>query len=145
MNYNGIRVPGCDYSAPAIDKLPDLIGAKPMTVRDISIELGRSQKSMDTLFSKLHAAGRVHVAKWQRGSSGPIAAMYLWGEGEDAPRPKPYTTAQKCRRYRQSGGAKSARKTRLTNKAIKTGGLAAIDPLLAAVMGQSPKKEQTCT
>lgn len=146
VNYNGKRVPGCDYSFNAADKLPELIGSQPMTARDISVEIGRNHKSIDHMIKKLHEQGKVHIASWKRGMQGPIAAMYQWGPGQDAKRPKPLTASQKCKRYRQSGPSQSAKQQRIARQGVKSGGLAAIDPLLAAIMGQSinQKKEQPC-
>lgn len=57
----------------------------------------------------------VRVARWVRSSTGPAAPVYSIKPGKSAERPRPYTDAEKSRRWRRRAGYRSAEwKTRKT-------------------------------
>ncbi len=50
----------------------------------------------------LELQGRVHVADWQRSQNGgPFVPVFRFGKGRRKERPKPFSEAEKARRYRQ--------------------------------------------
>lgn len=60
-------------------------------------------------------AGLVRVAKYRRAlQSGPAVPVYSVTPGVNAKRPKPYTDAEKCRRWRKKSGYRSAERTTQT-------------------------------
>lgn len=167
MNYNSITVKGHDYSTPLRDMLPEIIGKRSKSVQQIAKAAGRQAQTVGTLINRLHKRGVIHIKRWVRGA-GPYVAHYIWGAGVDAPRPAAQPRSAIVKRYQQSEKGKKAcascrdrwkksergqeyqqnsNKARWAREKISKGGLAAIDPLLAAIMGSTnqPKKEQTCT
>lgn len=134
-SYNGPRTPGSDYSFSTRDVLPELIKTTPLSPAMIAEKIGRSAQAVGELMAKLHREGLVHIAKWKRAERGPMIRLYLWGPGEDMKKPHSYTQNERCRRYRKTiRGQGVTQAIRAKNK-IKTQGLAAVDPLMAAIMG----------
>ena len=156
MNYNSVTIQGHDYTAALRDILPSAIGSAAKTSAQIGIECGRALQTVSRLLGRLHAAGEVHIESWARKTSGPYIAHYRWGSGEDAERPAPLSNSEKHRNYRRT--AKGRNTCRRCNKRFRksekgqeyqrryfkglyarqkyqAGGVAAIDPLLAAMMG----------
>lgn len=167
MNYNSQTIPGADYSKPLREMLPEIIGKRSKSAPKIAAVAGRRPQSVTDLLNRLHAKGEVHIKRWTRGASGPYIACFLWGPGKDAKRPAPISDAEKSRRYRNTENGKkvckacrdrwhateqgkdyveSYNKARWAREKFSKGGLAAIDPLLAAVMGRrnQPTEEQSC-
>jgi len=167
MNYNSRTVPGHDYSRPLADVLPDIIGKRSKSIRQIAKAAGRSETTTKNVINRLHAAGKLHIKRWKR-TVGPYVAYYSWGPGVDAQRPAPQPRSIVHKRYRQTENGKavcracrnrwrasetgsdymlSYNKARWAREKLSKGGLAAIDPLLAAIMGRrnQPEKEQECT
>ncbi len=59
--------------------------------------------------TKLMVMGLVRVSAWRRQDrSGPAIPTYSVSPGENKPRPRPYTAAQKCKRWRGRTGYRSA-------------------------------------
>lgn len=78
-------------------------------------------------------SGLIHVIEWRRGQQGPATPAYRWGAGDDAPRPAPYSVAQKCERWRARNPDAVARaRRRYCYKRRKT---PILDPLHAALLG----------
>lgn len=163
MKYNSRTVAGRDYSRPLVEVLPDIIGKRSKTVGQIAKAAGRSETTTKNVINRLHKAGQVHIKRWKR-TVGPYVACYFWGAGTDAPRPAPEPRSIVHKRYRQSEHGKSVcracrdrwrasdngaaytvsyNKARWAREKFSKGGLAAIDPLLAAIMGRrnQPEKE----
>lgn len=142
-----------------IDQLPELIGGdKPaLSIEEIAVALGRNHAAVGTLIKDLHeqAAPALYIADWRR-ARGRHAALWKWGQGVDAA-PLPHlTNAETCKKYRtskhgrkvhlkasrrwyrQNNGAAlrlADRKNKAAQLAFSKHGVAAIDPLLAAIMG----------
>lgn len=64
-----------------------------------STETGTKSWAFETL-KRPHRQGLTHIAEWRRSPVGPMSPVYAWGSGKDAPKPKPLTDAEKCKRYR---------------------------------------------
>lgn len=157
MNYNSAKARGRDYSAPLKSVLPAIL-TRSKSIVQIAKSAGRSRQTVSKVIARLHEQGAVHIKRWQRGKDGPYAACYLWGSGDDAPKPAAIPLSERVRRYRQTekGRAAAARsrkrwkaseqgldyaiqynKGRWARDKFEKGGVAAIDPLLAAMLGQS--------
>lgn len=138
-----------------LEELPSLLGESMMSVDDIAERLGRNRGAVGNLIRELHAQKVVYVAAWRR-AKGNHAALWQWGSQDDAEPLPNLTNAEACKRYRstangrrvhnrgsrrwyrQNNGAALRLTERKNKKAIaayEQGGLAAIDPLLAAIMG----------
>ena len=66
-----------------------------------AVSVDRTPQWGHWLLAKLHKNGEIHIAKWQRGDSGPPRPFYRWGSGEDARKPKALTRPAISRRYRK--------------------------------------------
>jgi hypothetical protein len=127
-----------------------------MSSNDIAELTGRNRNAVRIVLVAMHKAKEIHIAGWNRSPRGPAIALFALGQGADAEKPEAFNNAEICKRYRstEKGMAvhlKSSRKWyRLNNgaamrkierdrakvrKLFETGGLKAIDPLLAAIMG----------
>lgn len=96
-NFAGKQKNGRDYSVALRDLLPTIIGSTPMTMRQIEKVSGRDHETVRRIIGKVRHM--VHIAAWTRVHH-TRTPLYLWGAGEDAPRPRPLTCAEKSRRYR---------------------------------------------
>lgn len=154
--FAGRKKVGRDYSAALRDILPKIIGprCKPKSKQEIADIAGRDHQTVATLFVKIRA--ELYIAGWRRSDVGPMTPLWKLGNKPDAPKPPAYTSAEKSRRYRSDpeklARSKKAQKAwrnseagkdwrhyypkrRQARKAYEAGGVAAIDPLLAAIMG----------
>lgn len=128
---------------PALDAEREAIYARMrdgerFTLLDVwrSTKIGTKSWAFDTLKIP-HRQGLTHIASWRRSPSGPMSPVYRWGAGKDAPKPKPLTDAQKCKRYRKKMKtedpdryAAMTRKHRYHRRKTPL-----MDPLLALVTG----------
>lgn len=159
-NFKGRKKAGRDYSTALRDKLPAIIGKTPKSKQEIAAAAERDHETVSRLFDKIRS--QIHIAGWKRGENGPIEALWLLGPGEDAPKPAPFTSAEKSARWRNTPHGKAmARKAakrwrrseggrdwirsygvaKYAQRKYETGGIAAIDPLLALIMG-APRQQQ---
>lgn len=72
--------------------------------RQLGILLKISNRYAAVLCSSFHRHGLAHVQRWIEPTTEhpwQCQAVYRWGPGEDAERPKPLTTAQKSKRARE--------------------------------------------
>lgn len=80
-----------------------IIAALKMGVRSVAVleKLAfTSQRNVLHHIKQLREAGQIHVARWQRGATGPFRPIYRWGPGTDAERPTPLSAAEVCKAYR---------------------------------------------
>lgn len=156
MKYSSVKVEGHDYSFPMAEILPSVICEEGKTIKQIASEVGRQQQSVNHLLLRLKKKEMVHISGWSRGKTGGYMAHYKWGYGNDAIRPEPTPQADRCKKYRETAKGKAAHKRarkrwvkseggkdycetynkgRYARDKFKEGGVQAIDPLLAAIMG----------
>jgi len=147
------------HEKPLIEELPELIGGdRPgLSVDEIAAALGRHPGAVGNLVRKLRrqAQKTIYVAAWRR-TKGNHTALWKFGDLPDAEPLPNLTNAEVCARYRQTErgrhvhnkgsrrwyrqnhGAELRRAWRKNREAIRAfseRGVAAIDPLLAAIMG----------
>lgn len=65
---------------------------------ELSAKTGISRRTVMKHLKALHAAGQIHIARWERFcASGYPARVYALGKRKDAPRPAARTPGQKFR------------------------------------------------
>lgn len=90
------------------------------------------------IVSKLHKEGLVHIQSWKRVEYNSIpAAVYRYGIGVDALKPKPLTVLEKARKWKANESVEHrefrlARQRQLRRKVKR-------DPLVAAFYGLASK------
>lgn len=142
------------------DLLPSIIGGKTLAkpIHIIAKFANKSEQYVGKVIKKMHEDGDVHINHWERGEVGPYVAFFKYGPGEDAERPKALTRTERSRRYRSTENGKRVCKeindrwnasergteyrkkydqSKWIRKKLESGGLARIDPLMAAIYGVS--------
>lgn len=127
------------------NQIPEMLSSRPMSSNDIAELTGRNRNAVRIVLVTMHKAGEIYIACWNRSPRGPAIALFSNGKGKDVEKPAPFTYAELSQRYRDTENGKkvcikSSRKWYWLNqsklrKKFETGGLKAIDPLLAAIMG----------
>lgn len=127
------------------NQIPQMLKSRPMSSNDIAELTGRNRNAVRIVLVAMHKDGEIHIAGWNRSSRGNPISLFGLGQGKDAEKPEPFTCAELSQRYRDTEKGKkvclkSSRKWYWLNqsklrKKFETGGLKAIDPLLAAIMG----------
>jgi hypothetical protein len=84
------------------ERLLELLSEDDMTARALEAALGICYPAIRRHLNIEHAAGRIHICSWQEmiGSAGPSAAIYRFGPGADARKPRP-SNAKRSRRFRE--------------------------------------------
>ena len=128
------------------ESIPQLIADKAMAADQIAAATGATESSVRVVLWKMKGEGiPMHIKRWKRSTRGPMKPLWIMGEGKDAPKPTKYTPAQKCKRWRNTKEGSERRKEYArhyhskvsSRKAYTTKGVAGIDPLLAAIMGET--------
>lgn len=138
------------------NQIPAMLSSRPMSSNDIAELTGRNRNAVRVVLNEMHKAKEIHIAEYKRSKRGQAIALFSNGKGNDVDRPESLSNAELSKRYRSTEkGRKIAIKAsrrwyRLNNgaamrkierdreklrKLFETGGLKAIDPLLAAIMG----------
>lgn len=75
-----------------------MLAQGPMEGLELSAKTGISRRTVMKHLKALHAAGQIHIARWERFcASGYPARVYALGKRKDAPRPAARTPGQKFR------------------------------------------------
>lgn len=147
------------HARTLIEELPDLLGEDQpaLSVDEIAATLRRNRGAVGNLVRELHTRPEkaLYIAAWRR-AKGCHAALWKWGNLDDAAPLPNLTNAEACKRYRntengqrvhnrgsrrwyrKNNGAAlrlATRKHKAAVAAFERDGVAAIDPLLAAIMG----------
>jgi hypothetical protein len=119
-----------------------LLELRPMDITEVAVKLGIWERPARFRLKALHAAGKVHIDRYERFSPhGPAARMWALGPGVDAPRPKPIPQAQRQREllHRMRREDPFAYERLLARKRlmelIRSGRLVKRDPAAAALFG----------
>jgi transcription initiation factor IIE alpha subunit len=84
---------------------------------------------------RLHAKGKAHIKEWKRttrATPGPWSPVYLYGPGQDAPKPELETEADRRRRQRA---------TKRASRRLAPAGFQG-DPLITAIFGRPRRKRR---
>lgn len=148
-----MRKAGVDYSTSVDELAIRMLSVRPMTAAEMAAETGRSYECFRLWTTRNR--DKIHIVGWPR-SCGNRAARYALGPGDDVPRPPKMSNSEKNIRYRATEGGKLAhslarerwhksergqqyrqsyQKAYYARQKARQGGLAAFDPLLAAIMG----------
>lgn len=100
MIHGGRRTSGRQYDRTARAVVLDLLSRKNATAYEMAEAAQRDTQTIYGLVGRLRKCRQIHIADWRRGRSGPARAVYGLGDFEDAPRPKPFSQSEKCRRWR---------------------------------------------
>lgn len=74
-----------------------------------AVPLARNTLDGGRYLTALLSVGLIRVSRWERQDrSGPPRAIYSISPGKSKPKPRPYTAAQKCRRWKRRVGYRSA-------------------------------------
>ena len=116
---------------PRIVSLLQRVGC---TAPEVAIKVYCTERSAQILINKLRQQGVVHIQEWRR-SDDVWVAVYRYGIGTDAAKPKPMTAQERLKRWRakESLDDHAFRMARERAKKWKI----KRDPLVAALFGES--------
>lgn len=127
-----------------------LLAIRPMDITEVAAKLGVWERPARFRLNALHAAGKIHVARYERFSShGPAARIFALGPGIDAPRPKPidHSTRQRDLIKRMRKEDPAAYEALLARKRLmarlRTGTLVKRDPAAAALFGPADQSQRS--
>jgi len=114
---------------PRIIDLLQLVGC---TAPEVATKVYCTERSAQILINRLRQQGVVHIQEWRR-SGNVWVAVYRYGIGTDAAKPKPLTAQERLKRWRANESlddhAFRMAKERAKKWKIKR------DPLVAALFG----------
>jgi len=114
---------------PRIIDLLQLVGC---TAPEVATKVYCTERSAQILINRLRQQGVVHIQEWRR-SGNVWVAVYRYGIGSDAAKPKPLTAQERLKRWRAKESlddhAFRMAKERAKKWKIKR------DPLVAALFG----------
>jgi hypothetical protein len=73
---------------------------RPRTRRQLAKDARISMTAAANFLKALHAAKCIHIDSYVPNRRGKPARVWAWGQGLDAPAPKPASSAERFRRYR---------------------------------------------
>lgn len=114
-----------------------VLAALPATTRLIRRRTGLGEATVSRWLADLKAADEAHIGRWRRTGS-RLAAVWVAGPGEDAPRldPLPQSARDRARRVRE----REALRAELADRAARLAALVPRrDPMVAALFGPSPR------
>jgi hypothetical protein len=116
----------------------------PMDITEVAAKLGIWERPARFRLNALHAAGKIHIARYERFSDRGVASrIWALGSGKDAPRPKPVDRNKRERmrmsRLRREDPAAYAQllARKRAMEAIRTGRLVKRDPAATALFGDA--------
>ena len=120
---------------PRIVSLLQRVGC---TAPEVAIKVYCTERSAQILINKLRQQGVVHIQEWRR-SDDVWVAVYRYGIGTDAAKPKPITAQERLKRWRakESLDDHAFRMARERAKKWKI----KRDPLVAAFYGDSSPED----
>jgi hypothetical protein len=86
------------------------------------------------MLQELHVKQRkIHISAWRRENNGPYYPVFSFGRKRDAKKPEPISDQERWARQRERNRLRMQRGYWV--KKVADGGIAAVDPLLAAISG----------
>lgn len=124
-----------------------LLELRPMDITELSVKLGISNRAAGFRVNDLHAAGRIHITRWERFSPhGVPSRIWALGPGEDAPRPEPgdhkVLERKRINRMRKDDPAayEAVLARKRTKQQLRNGTLVKRDPAAAALFGPAERR-----
>jgi len=116
-----------------LPRIIDLLQNNAMTANEVAAKVYCTERSAQILIARLRKSGLVYVAQWRRIGNVPVA-VYSYGIGSDATRPKPLTPRERLDKWRanESLDDHAFRMARQRAKKWKI----KRDPLVAALFGE---------
>lgn len=106
--------PPARLSARVFGSVWKSLDAGPVSLGECMEETGRWYRSISTCIEQLRAYGLAHIESWERSDKGPSVAMYLIGDGADAPKPRKAGNIARCKRWRDRRKAREMQTAMLT-------------------------------
>lgn len=116
-----------------LPRIVDLLTRNPMTAHELAATVYCTQRSAQILVSRLRKQGLVYITEWRRVGTVWVA-VYAYGIGSDAIKPKPLTSQERLAKWRakESLDDHAFRMARERAKKWKI----KRDPLVAALFGE---------
>jgi len=116
-----------------LPRIIDLLTTNALTAYEVAAKVYCTQRSAQILIARLRKSGLVYISDWRRIGKLPVA-VYSYGIGSDATRPKPLTPKEKLARWKakESLDDHAFRMARERAKKWKI----KRDPLVAALFGE---------
>jgi hypothetical protein len=125
-----------------LPRIIDLLQRVGCTAPEVASKVYCTERSAQILINRLRQQGVVHIQEWRR-SGNVWVAVYRYGIGTDAAKPKPLTAQERLKRWRAKESlddhAFRMAKERAKKWKIKR------DPLVAAFYGVENNKDLTGT
>jgi len=90
---------GIRLKSTRLPRIINLLTHEQLTAHEVAAKVYCTQRSAQILIARLRKSGLVYVADWRRIGNTPVA-VYRYGIGSDAPRPKPMTARERLVRWR---------------------------------------------
>lgn len=114
INAHPYMAPPARLSARVFGSVWKSLDAGPVSLGECMEETKRWYRSISTCIEQLRSHGLAHIESWERADKGPPVAMYIIGEGDDAPKPRKAANRVKCKRWREKKAAFVAQTAMLT-------------------------------
>ena len=117
-----------------LPRIIDLLQRVGCTAPEVATKVYCTERSAQILINRLRQQGVIHIQEWRR-SDDVWVAVYRYGIGTDAAKPKPITAQERLKRWRakESLDDHAFRMARERAKKWKI----KRDPLVAALFGES--------
>jgi len=117
-----------------LPRIVSLLQRAGCTAPEVAAKVYCTERSAQIIINKLRVQGDVHIQEWRR-SGNVLVAVYRYGIGTDAEKPKPLTAQERLKRWRAKESlddhAFRMAKERAKKWKIKR------DPLVAALFGEA--------
>jgi hypothetical protein len=123
---------GESMKAVRLPRVIDALQIKAMTAPELALKVFCTERSAQQMINKLRVAGNVHIQTWRKVNTVWVA-VYRYGIGSDAVKPKPLTAYERLVRHREKESLddKAFRLARERGKRLKP----RRDPLVAMFYG----------
>jgi len=82
-----------------LPRIIDLLQRVGCTAPEVASKVYCTERSAQIIINKLRVQGVVHIQEWRR-SGNVLVAVYRYGIGSDAEKPKPLTAQERLKRWR---------------------------------------------
>lgn len=111
-----------------------LSGGESFSIADAAMACECCKSQAQKMLRELHIKERkIYISGWRRENNGPYYPVFSFGRRKDAKKPEPISDQERWKRQRERNRLRMQRG--YWAKKVAEGGIAAVDPLLAAIMG----------